>query len=160
METVSNVKTFVCPLLVLNLLFNNYMLKDPCRIRLVTEVFAKEVIYRECCGFERTFLLSGVFYLTLLTAFSRLSWGQQFNLKVSRVSCWSSKHSPRLSLCITAIHKRFICGRFYLRARAGQSRNINLYGELILRNISFEIFASYRMWTLFAIGEHVTSLLS
>ena len=47
-----------------------------------------------------------------------------------------------------------------LKVEAGQSRNINPHGELILPNISFEIFASYGIWTLFAIGEHVTSLLS
>ena len=64
-----------------------------------------------------------------------------------------------LFVWITAIYKIFFCGRFSLRARAGQSRNINLHGELILRNICFEIFASYGIWTLFAIGEYVTSLL-
>ena len=66
----------------------------------------------------------------------------------------------RLFVWITAIHKRYICGRFYLRARTGQSRNINLHEELVLQNISFEIFASYGIWTLFAIGEHVTRLFS
>ena len=66
----------------------------------------------------------------------------------------------RIFVSITATQKRFICGRFYLRARASQSWNINLHRELVLQNISFEIFASYGVWTLFAIGEHVTSLLS
>ena len=66
----------------------------------------------------------------------------------------------RLFVWITTIHKRFICGRFYLTARSGQSQNITLHGELVLRNISFEIFASYRIWTLFTIDKHITSLLS
>ena len=66
------------------------------------------------------FLISGIFYLALFTAFSSLPWGQQFNLTVSRASCWSSKHSPN-----PTIKKRFIWGRFYLRVRAGQSQRIS-----------------------------------
>ena len=66
----------------------------------------------------------------------------------------------RLFVWITTIHKRFIFGRFYLRARVGQSRNINLHGKVVLWNISFEIFASFGIWTFFTIGEDITSLLS
>ena len=47
------------------------------------------VIYREYSGFERAF-----FYLALLPAFSMLPWGWQFNLKVSKAPCSSSRHSP------------------------------------------------------------------
>ena len=54
----------------------------------------------------------------------------------------------RQFLWITVIHKLFICGRFCLRARAGQSRNINLHRELVLWNVSFEILASYGIWTV------------
>ena len=43
---------------------------------------------------ESVFLLSGVFYLALLPVAWRFSWGQQLNLKISRASCWLSKHSP------------------------------------------------------------------
>ena len=43
------------------------------------------------------FLLSGVFYLTLL---SRSPWGRQFNLKVSRASYWPSKYSPGPIICL------------------------------------------------------------
>ena len=46
------------------------------------------------------FLLSDIFYLALLPAFSRFPWGQQFNLKVSQASCWSSKHSPGMTICL------------------------------------------------------------
>ena len=49
----------------------------------------------------------------------------------------------RLFIWITAIHKRVIRGRFSLRSSAGQSRNISFYSYLVLRNISFEISASY-----------------
>ena len=44
-------------------------------------------------------LLSDAFYLALLPAFSRLPCGQQFNLNVSRASCWSLKHIPELTIC-------------------------------------------------------------
>ena len=60
-----------------------------------------------------------------------------------------------LFVSITAIHKRFICVRFYLRARAGQSRNVNIHKELALWNINFKIFVSYEIWTLLIIREHV-----
>ena len=46
MKTESDVETFICPLLVLNLLFNSYMCFliaiYACPIRLTTEVFAKK----------------------------------------------------------------------------------------------------------------------
>ena len=51
----------------------------------------------------------------------------------------------RLFAWFTAIHKKFICGRFYLRFTAGRLRN--------------EEFATYRNWTLFAIGEHARGLM-
>ena len=37
---------------------------------------------------------------------SRVPWSQQFNLKVRRASCWSSKHCPSLFLWITTIHNK------------------------------------------------------
>ena len=58
------------------------------------------LIYCECYRFERVFLLSGVFHLALLSAFSRISQGWKFNLKVSRTSCWSSKHSRSPTICL------------------------------------------------------------
>ena len=63
----------------------------------------------------------------------------------------------QLFVWITVIHKRFICGGFYLRARACQVRNINFSRELVVWSISFEISASYEVWTLFAIGEYLKS---
>ena len=57
----------------------------------------------------RVFLLSGVFYLAVLPAFSRIPWGQQFNLKVSRASCWSSKHSPSPTICLNHSNLQKIC---------------------------------------------------
>ena len=67
---------------------------------------------------REVFLLSGVFYLTLLpVVFSGLPWGQQFNLKVSKASCWSSKHSPAQAICLKHHNpqKRYT-DRFYLCA--------------------------------------------
>ena len=49
---------------------------------------------REC------FLLTGTFYFALLPACSRFPQGRQFNLKVSRASCWSSKHSLGPTNCL------------------------------------------------------------
>ena len=49
---------------------------------------------------ESVFLLSGVFHLALLSTFSRLSQDWKFNLKVSRTSCWSSKHSQSPTICL------------------------------------------------------------
>ena len=90
---------------------------------------------------ESIFLLSGFFYFILLPAF--------FNLKISRASCWSLKHSPSPTICLNHSNpQKFYTGRFYSRARAGQSRNINLCGELVLPNVSFEMFASHPIWTL------------
>ena len=65
--------------------------------------------------------------------------------------------SAWLFIWITAIDKRFIFGRFYLRARFGQSRNINLRGELVLRNVNFEISACYGFW---AISPYMSMLQS
>ena len=45
------------------------------------------VIYPKCYGYERAFLLSGVFTLHSFLLFLRIPWSRQFNLKASRVSC-------------------------------------------------------------------------
>ena len=70
--------------------------------------------------------------------------------------------STQLLVWITTIHKRFICGRFYLRARDGHPRNIKLHGKLVLQSISFTetLFLKYSPLTGFATGKHVTSVLS
>ena len=52
------------------------------------------MIYRECYGFERAFFTLAFFTLHSFLLVLRLPWGRQFNLKVSRASCRSSKHSP------------------------------------------------------------------
>ena len=76
--------------------------------------------------------------------FWRLSWGRHFNLKVSTDSCWSSKHSPGRTNCLNHNNpQKIYMWLFHLRPRSGQSRNINIFGELVLQDISFEIFASY-----------------
>ena len=107
--------------------------------------------YRECCGFGRAFFtLRRYFTLHSFLLVLRPPWGRQFNLNVSRASCWSSKHSPSPTICLNHSNpQKFYTGRFYLRGRASQSRNINLYRELALPNVSFEMFASHGIWTLF-----------
>ena len=96
------------------------------------------------------FLLSGVFYLTLLPAFSRILWEPAVQPQVSRASCWSSRHNPGPTICSNHSNpQKFYTSRFYLRARAGQSRNINPYRELVLQNVSFKRLASHGIWNLF-----------
>ena len=76
------------------------------------------------------FLLSGIFYLAILPAFSRPPWVISWTSKLVGLhgDLWNIA-SAQLLVRITTIHKRFICGRFYLRAKAGWSQNINLHGE-------------------------------
>ena len=68
------------------------------------------VIYRECYGFERAFF---TFHSSFLLV-SRLPRGREFNLKVSRASCWSSKHSlgPAIRINHNNPQKKY-SGRFY-----------------------------------------------
>ena len=67
-------------------------------------------------SWESVFYSQVFFTLHSLLLFSRRPWGQQFNLKVSRASYWSSKHSPALTICLNHSNprKRYT-GRFYLR---------------------------------------------
>ena len=90
---------------------------------------------RECYGFEGAFFTFRCFLpCTPSCCFEGLPGSRQ----VSRASCLSSKHSPSPTICLNHSNpQKTYTGRFYLRARAGQSRNINLYGELVLRNINF-----------------------
>ena len=115
--------------------------------------------YRECYGFESAFFTFRRFLpCTPSCFFQGFPGSRQFNLKVSRALCWSSKYSPGPTICLNHSNtQKIYTGRFYLRAKAGQSRNINLYRELVLR--SFEMFASYGIWTLFTVGGYVTSLM-
>ena len=99
------------------------------------------------------FLLSGLFYLALLPAVFKASLGGgslTSKLAGLHVDLWNIAPA-RLFVWITTIQKKV--------TPAGQSRNINLYGELVLRNVSFEMFASNQIWTLFTVGEHVSSLM-
>ena len=60
------------------------------------------LIYRECYGFERTFFTLRCFLFCTSSCFSRLPWGQQFNLKDSSASCCgSSLVQVRLFVWIT-----------------------------------------------------------
>ena len=102
--------------------------------------------YCTCCRSEREcFLLSGIFFpCTPSCCFQGFPRRWQFNVQISRALCWSSKHSLDSTICLNHSNpQKIYTGRFYLRARAGQSRNINLYGELVLPNTSLEMFASY-----------------
>ena len=90
----------------------------------------------ECYGFERVFFYSQVFFTLHSPAGFKDSLGsRQFNLKISRASCSSSKHSPGLTICLNYSNpQKSYAGRFYLRVLAGQpTENLPLTG--------FELFS-------------------
>ena len=92
--------------------------------------------YYECYEFERAFFTLKLFFtLHSFLLFSRLLWDQQFNLKASRASCWSLKHSPGPVICLNHNNprKRY-SGKFYLWFTAGWL---------------CEESAPHRIWTLF-----------
>ena len=70
------------------------------------------------------------------------------------------RFSRSVTICLYHSNLQKICiGRFYLRARVGHSQSNNLYRELVLQKVSFKTFAFYRIWILFTVGSHVTSLM-
>ena len=91
------------------------------------------VIYHECYRFERAlFTLRGVLPCIPSCFFQGFPGASISTSKSAglHANIWNIALA-RLFVWITAIHNRFICGRFYLRAMAGQSQNIKLHRELI-----------------------------
>ena len=76
---------------------------------------------RDCYGFERAFFyFSGAFSLHSFLLVLRLPWSRKFNLKVSRASCWSSKHSHGPTICLNHNNpQKGYGGRFFLWFTAG-----------------------------------------
>ena len=117
---------------------------------LVTSYFPSTLLPWVLLIWESVFYSLTFFTLHSFLLVLRPRWGRQFNLNVSRASCWSLKHSSSPTICLSHSNpQKFYTGRFYLRVRAGQSRNINLYRDLALQNVSLEMFASHGIWTLF-----------
>ena len=57
--------------------------------------------YRDCYGFERAlFTLRRFLPCTPSCCFQGFPGRRQLNLKISRASCWSSKHGPVLTICL------------------------------------------------------------
>ena len=104
------------------------------------------VIYCKCYRFERQFFTLRYFLpYTPSCRLLRFPRSQQFNLNVSRASCWSSKHSPGPTINLNHNNPWKTYGdRFYLSVMAWPAN---------------EESASYRIQTLFKIGEHVRSLM-
>ena len=75
---------------------------------LVTSYFPPNHLPQMLWIWKSVFYSQAFFYLALFTAFSRLPWGQQFNLTVSRASCWSSKHSPGPTICLNHSNQKKI----------------------------------------------------
>ena len=119
------------------------------------------LIYRECYGFGRAFFTLRCFLPCTPSCFLKgfpgddnstsKSAGFRDDLQIIAL--------VRLFVWKTVIHKGFICGRFYLTTRAGQVRNIKFPRELVVRNISFDISASYGVWAPFAIGEYLRNFI-
>ena len=107
------------------------------------------LIYRGSYGFERVFCtLRRFFYLAVFPAVFKVSLGvasSTSRLAGLHVHLWNIAPA-RQFVWITAIHKRFICDRFYLIPRANQSRNISLHGELVLQNIS--LHGELTLWNI------------
>ena len=119
------------------------------------------LIYRECYGFGRAFFTLRCFLPCTPSCFLKgfpgddnstsKSAGFRDDLQIIAL--------VRLFVWKTVIHKGFICGRFYLTTRAGQVRNIKFPRELVVRNISFDISASYGVWAPFVIGEYLRNFI-
>ena len=75
------------------------------------------VIYRLCYRFEKAFFTLRRFLPSCPSCFLGLPWGRLFNLKASRASCWSLKHSHGFAW-IPTIHISFVCCLLYLKVRA------------------------------------------
>ena len=109
----------------------HFFLVSPCYLHDAMPCQWYLVIYRECYGFERAF-----FTLRCFLTYTPSCWFQgfpgsrQFNFRVSRASCWSSKHSPGLAIRLNHNNpqKRYSV-RFYLRVAAGRlMKNLSLTG--------------------------------
>lgn len=94
--------------------------------------------YRVCCRFERRFLLSWVFYFTLLfdiwhsLLLSRLPWGLQYSLEGYGASYLGSKHRPSPYVCLN----RTVFGKRYLWV--GSINVLRSYGTLYQSVSGFE----------------------
>ena len=116
------------------------------------------VIHRECYGSERAFLpfLDSQAFFTL----------HSFLLVFSRASCWPSKHSPGLTICLNPNNpQKIYMSRFYLRLRLDSYETLAfpenwLYRKLALRKIDFTECLLSTWSELFSpIGRRVRSLM-
>ena len=110
-------------------LVSPFTYRTPCHAR------GHLVIYCKCYRFERAFFTQAFFTLQSFLLILSLPYSWQFNLKVSRASCQSSKHNPCSTIAwITAIHKRDISvGSVYVpkasfKVRVPQPWNLPLNG--------------------------------
>ena len=93
--------------------------KTPCHASDLLVITAIAMDLREC------FQPSAVFYLTLLPSGFKTSLGAGSSTKVSRASCWSSKHSPSPAMCFNHNNRqKKYAGRFYLRVTTDFCCNI------------------------------------
>ena len=86
---------------------------------LVTSSFPPILLPQVLLIWESVFYSQVFFTLHSFLLVSRTPWGRQFNLKVSRASCWSSKHSPGPTICLNHSNPQWnYVGMFYIRVTA------------------------------------------
>ena len=112
-----------------------FFLISPCYFKMSCHGSHHPVIYRECYGFERKFFYAPAFFtLHSFLQFSRLPWDRQCNLKVSKTSCWPSKHGLTINLNHNNPRKGY-SGSFYLRVMAGRLAQWRIYLSYGIRTL-------------------------
>ena len=93
-----------------------YLLFTPCQV-IGHKVLPTHPLPRVLWIWGSVFYSQAFFTLHSFLLVLRLPWRQQFNLKVSRASCWSSKHSPSQAIASNDSNAQKKYGsRFYLCA--------------------------------------------
>ena len=128
-------------------------LVSPCYLQDSMPCQWSSLIYHECHEFEKAFCTPKRFLPCTSSCWAQAFPGsRQFNLKVSRISCWSSKHSPEPTIRLNHNNpqKRY-GGRLCLR--------VMKFGLVWYVWSANKESASYGIRTLYTIGEHVISLM-
>ena len=112
---------------------------------------------RSATDLREHFWLSGIFYSAIFPVF----FFQGFPGASNSTAKLAGFHTDLRNIAPAQLFVwRVLCHTFYLRARTGQSQTLIFKELLCYGNFIFERFTSYGIWTLSAIGENLTSLLS
>ena len=90
---------------------NSVIYRTPCHARVHGFFHHRHFTYRTPCH------ASGHLVHLVIQLVSKPPLGRQFNLNVSRASCWSSKHSPGPTICLNHNNPQTLCfERFIYKA--------------------------------------------